>query len=56
MPDKPKGQPLEHTDADLDTLSEVKPTDIKSAAAYWRMLAPPWAKNLLDAKREEPDA
>jgi hypothetical protein len=56
MPAKPKGQPLDWSDADLDALSEVRLVDQRPAAALWTRNAPPWAQDLLDATPQDVDA
>jgi hypothetical protein len=44
-----------YSDADLDALAAVSPADIAAAEALWRLLAPPWARDLLDAQVAEPE-
>jgi hypothetical protein len=56
MPDKPQGQPLAWSEPELDALTTINAAEVQSAAAYWRLLAPKWAKGLLDAKRAETEA
>lgn len=52
MADKsvPLGKPLQLTDEQLDELSQVTPTDIEKAKAFWRNNAPTEFKSLLDAQ------
>jgi hypothetical protein len=57
MPNNRKvlGSPILYSDADLDALAAVSPADIAAAEALWRLLAPPWARDLLDAQVAEPE-
>ena len=52
----PLGKPLKLTDADLDRLSQVTPSDIEAAKIRWRQNAPKKYKNLLDAEVETDNA
>jgi hypothetical protein len=52
----PLGQPLEWSDADLDTLSQISPQDVQAAQQRWRNVAPTRYRNLLDAVPVEDDA
>jgi hypothetical protein len=49
MPPKiPLGSPLPLSDADLDRLAQVTPSDIEDAAALWRESVPEEYADLLD--------
>jgi hypothetical protein len=48
---RPKPAP-KWTDADLERLSEITPTDQQQAAALWRERAPGPFKDLLDAETD----
>jgi hypothetical protein len=50
-PRKPKPAP-KWTDADLERLSQISPTDQQQAAALWRERAPKAFKDLLDAETD----
>jgi hypothetical protein len=50
---KPLGSVIDWTDEDLDTMSEILPTDIKTAEALWRAEAPSPLRGLVSAKVEE---
>lgn len=49
------GPPIDYSDDDLDTLSQITPADVKASEALWRRDAPPGLRELLAAP-EEPDA
>jgi hypothetical protein len=50
-PKKPLGTPLDLTDAELESLAEITPADIKAAAALWDEES--GLKGLLDSKPDE---
>lgn len=52
----PLGEPLDLTDAQLDQLAEVTPTDIEKAKVLWRTHAPEETKTLLDAETIEEES
>lgn len=52
---KPLGAAITWTDADLDHMAEISPTDLKAAEALWRNEAPPKLKALLSAEVLEKD-
>jgi hypothetical protein len=49
-----QGPLIVYSDADLDALATAGPADAKPADALWRLLCPPWARELLAAQVEEP--
>lgn len=50
---KPLGNPIDYTDADLDTLADITPADILNADALWQTEAPAPYKKLLHAEKQE---
>lgn len=50
---KPLGAPILWTNEDIEQLSTVTPTDLKTAAALWQNEAPAALKTLLQAQVEE---
>lgn len=52
---KPLGAAITWTDADLDHMAEISPTDLKAAEALWRNEAPQRYANLLSAEVIEKD-
>ncbi len=45
----PLGKPIQHSDQELDELSQITPADIEAAKVFWRKHAPAKTKKLLDA-------
>lgn len=57
MPDTPKPINRHYTpksDAELDALAQITPSDIEDAKAAWEEDAPAPFKKLLDAKPDDP--
>lgn len=55
-PARTRGQIKPRSAEELDALSQVTPSDIASAKAFWEANASPEFRELLNAKTYEPDA
>lgn len=50
------GPPIPYSEADLNTLSQLTPTDAKAAQTLWERDAPAALRGLFTAQPSEPDA